>query len=822
MSLLTKIQSLLDACNEVTGEERTNLTDAIQDLVDGYGGGTDKHSVTYSLATGLVSSSTKTKIADGAAYTTTISGADAEHTVDSITVTMGGVDITSTAVTGNTISIAAVSGDVTITVTALYYAPVQTDGSAMTIQSGGTGTLNVKLAGEPTQSQTVTLYSEELTLSSASLTFTALNWDTYQSVTVTASTVETTTYEHIILTNSDPMMTESTVSVTVSVPTYDDLVDTTIPTTGQHTLTASDFTSTEDTTIDGQTYIRLYGYNGAYSNVVMPAEMNGKKTLTTVAATSPSSSNSTFSGNTTIEYVTFEDGCRFGEGGSPTSNKASSAFRGCTSLIGVSNMPTSIVGLANAFNGCTSLEFIDNLDELVNVTAMNSAFESCSSLEYVQDLSDLTALSNIQGAFKSSGLKKIFGLPELDTTTGNATNIYSGCASLTYGIIPKGVSNCTYAFYNCASCRRADILEDGLTTSGITNTTFSGCNNLDVYCNDDTTTYTTLLTQYGSSTKVTIKVFGSSTATPSIVVWGDSISSPNKGWIEWPARLQTKLGTSDYLVKNEALAGEGSPSTTARQGGYVMTTSAFTIPATTTAAALTITVNGTEQFTGGGADVAPNAGVFSAGASFNPCTISGVRGVISRSGSTYYFTRESAGTAVSVSAGTTIVSDKDTVYNAADNVMLFYLNGNGGWHNDGDVLLDMCQKAVNHFTALGGTKYIIAGPAANKGWKTTAFREGAEEFETKAAVAFGTHWLNLREYEITYGLTQNNLTASDLDTQRMAQGLVPASLVGGGDTVNIQMYDGVTNTDENHPNVYGANTIMLAFYEKGQALGYWS
>lgn len=124
---------------------------------------------------------------------------------------------------------------------------------------------------------------------------------------------------------------------------------------------------------------------------------------------------------------------------------------------------------------------------------------------------------------------------------------------------------------------------------------------------------------------------------------------------------------------------------------------------------------------------------------------------------------------------------------------------------------------------MGGTKYIVAGPAANVILQTiSGMMAEVQRFESLASTAFGSHWLNLREYEITYGLSQNNLTASELDTQRIAQGLVPASLVGGGDTANIIMYDGVTNTDQNHPNVYGANTIMLAFYEKGKALGYWS
>lgn len=821
MSISEKIQALIDAGNETIGEAYTDLTSVMQDLIDGYGGGAaTKYTITYTLASHITSSNHASKIAEGRAYTTVIASDDQDYQVNTITVMMGSTDITATVVSGTTISIPAVTGDVSITATAVFYPSVDTDASALTIASGGTGTLRVKLHAQPMQSQTVALYSDTLTLSASELTFTTSNWDTYQSVTVTAPSVDATTYAYINLTNSDPMMTESTVMVTVKELGYDDLVDTTIPTAGQHTLTLSDFTSSQDTTIDGQTYVRLYGYNGAYTNVIMPAEMSGKKTLTCGATSGASASNCTFCNNTDVQYITFEDGCRFGEGGAPTNNKATSAFSGCTALIGVSNLPTSIVSLAGAFIGCTNLRFIDNLDELVNVTTIANAFKS-SGIQYIQDLSAWTALNTVQAAFNLATLIKTFGMPELDTTTANATNIYSGCTSLTYGIIPKGVNNLNFACYNCSSLRRLDIFEDGLSTTAIPSAAFSGCSNLTIYCNAGTTTYNSLITNFGSSTQITIKTFGGATL-PSIVVWGDSISSPNKPWIEWPKRLATQLGTNQYVVKNQAIAGEGSPSTTARQGGYVMTVDAFTIPATTTATEISITVDGDEVFQAYGQDVAPYAGLFSCAGNFNPCTIGGVSGTISRSGTSYYFTRLEAGTAVSVSAGSVITSESDTTFNNSDNVMLFYLNGNAGWHNDADVLLDMCQDAVDHFEDLGGTKYIIAGPAANVILKNTGIKDEVLEFETKAATAFGTHWLNLREYEIQYGLQQNNLTASDLDTQRMAQGLVPASLVGGGDTVNIQMYDGVTNTDENHPNVYGANTIMLAFYEKGQALGYWS
>ena len=39
MSISSKISALISAANSVTGESRTDLTAAVQDLKDGYGGG---------------------------------------------------------------------------------------------------------------------------------------------------------------------------------------------------------------------------------------------------------------------------------------------------------------------------------------------------------------------------------------------------------------------------------------------------------------------------------------------------------------------------------------------------------------------------------------------------------------------------------------------------------------------------------------------------------------------------------------------------------------------------------------------------------------
>ena len=75
-------------------------------------------SVTYNITrnlTNCASSNTADTIAEGAAYTTTLSPTGTYKKLGAITVTMGGVDISASAVSGNTITIASVTGDIVIT-----------------------------------------------------------------------------------------------------------------------------------------------------------------------------------------------------------------------------------------------------------------------------------------------------------------------------------------------------------------------------------------------------------------------------------------------------------------------------------------------------------------------------------------------------------------------------------------------------------------------------------------------------------------------------------------------------------------------------------
>lgn len=81
---------------------------------------TTTRTITYNLSH-VSSSNTTASIEQGQSYTTTLT-ATGKYSIDSVTVTMGGVDITSTAYSSGTISIPSVTGNIVITASAVLVA----------------------------------------------------------------------------------------------------------------------------------------------------------------------------------------------------------------------------------------------------------------------------------------------------------------------------------------------------------------------------------------------------------------------------------------------------------------------------------------------------------------------------------------------------------------------------------------------------------------------------------------------------------------------------------------------------------------------------
>lgn len=95
--------------------------------------------VTYGITSNLsncTNSNSATSAPAGSQYAATIS-ADDGYTLDSIIVTMGGTDITSTAVSGGNISIASVTGDIVITASASVAAAGYTNMLPLAVDSNG-------------------------------------------------------------------------------------------------------------------------------------------------------------------------------------------------------------------------------------------------------------------------------------------------------------------------------------------------------------------------------------------------------------------------------------------------------------------------------------------------------------------------------------------------------------------------------------------------------------------------------------------------------------------------------------------------------------
>lgn len=105
-------------------------------------------SVAYSVVlnlTNAASSNAATSVPEGAAYTTTLSPTGTYKKLGAITVTMGGVDISASAVSGSTVTIASVTGNITISCAATITNLIDTIGiSANTRLSTSSGVNKAK------------------------------------------------------------------------------------------------------------------------------------------------------------------------------------------------------------------------------------------------------------------------------------------------------------------------------------------------------------------------------------------------------------------------------------------------------------------------------------------------------------------------------------------------------------------------------------------------------------------------------------------------------------------------------------------------------
>lgn len=266
---------------------------------------------------------------------------------------------------------------------------------------------------------------------------------------------------------------------------------------------------------------------------------------------------------------------------------------------------------------------------------------------------------------------------------------------------------------------------------------------------------------------------------------GDSLTAAN-----FPTYLQSLLGDT-YEVLNLGIGGESVPTIMARTGAVPMYISgSLTIPADTTTITLGTIADAPFQTLLGHAAKPVRPGVL-----YNPMYIGGIACTLGWTGSSdsdttgeFTITRNEAGDARTLTDPIVHCATEKEL--GSVDIQVIFAETNGGFSSDEDLIEHV--KKQTEFCA--SNKFIvISSHITNQVQREPLYLE-----------AFGSKYINLREYMVNYGLSDAGLTPTDDDNISIAAGQCPNSL----------LIDGVHFTSEGY--------LLLAkqVYQKIVELGY--
>lgn len=131
-------------------------------------------------------------------------------------------------------------------------------------------------------------------------------------------------------------------------------------------------------------------------------------------------------------------------------------------------------------------------------------------------------------------------------------------------------------------------------------------------------------------------------------------------------------------------------------------------------------------------------------------------------------------------------------------IMIIFIGTNGGWENNNEYLINQIKTMVDNQDSFD-KKYIIVGI-------TAGYTELRKSLEKDMLIAFGEHYVNMRDYLVRCGLSENGLTPTSTDDSDISVGRVPKSL----------------RYDDTHLNDFGYKSVANRLYKQGRLLGYWS
>ena len=313
---------------------------------------------------------------------------------------------------------------------------------------------------------------------------------------------------------------------------------------------------------------------------------------------------------------------------------------------------------------------------------------------------------------------------------------------------------------------------------------------------------------------------------PGIVCWGDSLTAGSSGNVSYPGTLQkyidtylcdiydfastienaqeySRLDWDQYTVSipvvNMGAGKEDSATILGRSGvaPYVVGTD-FEIPADTEPVSIQLK-------SPDGKNVTP---LTAGSAGVNPVTIEGVVGEITLSGNqgwgqtAYQFTRAEAGAAVSVAKGAKITTACEDEYR--DYVHIVWLGTYGDFTTPEKLVND--TKLLLSRQANNSERYLVLGPCALRGSWTNADPATLNGVDSAMMQAFGSHYINVRKYLMTDGLTDAGITPSKEEQLVPKQGGMPTSFRSNASGADL--------------NGTAYKLIGNLVYERMEALGY--
>lgn len=175
------------------------------------------YTITKNL-TNVTINNSSLSINEGSSYSATLT-ANSGYALGTVTVTMGGNDITASAYSNGNINISSVTGNIIITANGVSIPVITLSTTSLSIAENANGTFTVKLDKAPSSTTTVNLSASNsnVTLNKTSLSFTTSNYSTAQTITVTG-THDASSYSSktSVITVSSNGLVSKTVNVTVT------------------------------------------------------------------------------------------------------------------------------------------------------------------------------------------------------------------------------------------------------------------------------------------------------------------------------------------------------------------------------------------------------------------------------------------------------------------------------------------------------------------------------------------------------------------------------------------------------------------------------